>query len=634
MIARRSLFRTLSLGVAATLVVACGGAGPTQVGPSPAAQTITVTVQPAQATVAAGASFTFTAVVAGTSDGSVTWSVAEASGGAVDARGAYTAPQVAGTFHVVAASVADAGAPAVATVTVTAPPDVTGTGSGGGTGTPTGTPTGTDAPPPPPPVAVTAIRLASNIAAVAGGPAVSIPLSSITPSNAARTDLAWFVTSPDRTSVPSASDDASTWGAIDASGTYTPPAASGNCSSATTAACPLVWAVSKASPTVYDASWIILAPAATSGGGTGSTGGGGSALSAPGQPTYADITSSEVTVSWTAVPGAAGYKLERSPDVPGTDHYVEVTAGPGLSFTDTGLAAGTRYWYRVRATDGGRDGPYSAESYVSTSGVGGGGTGGGGTGGGAGAPNWPAIAGKAVFFMHASVGQYLMDGVESIVPSGNAPAIAGHTYSGCDPSATGLSGADIAVGTWTHLYASGAGSGCPNGQAHTKLHFFDQVLRANGNALANKLNAVHGIAFFKFCYVDIPINDDPGGDRTNIAGLRDDYVATLSRLQADFPNITFVHATQPIVSASSSWVNYNPTRNEFDDLLRAQYGASGKLWDLAAAESVDGTYTYAGYPALDPAFTADGSHPDSSLGETTIATSLAEFLGRVAAGAP
>jgi hypothetical protein len=62
-----------------------------------------------------------TATVSGAADTRVAWSVSEGSdGGAVDANGMYTAPRAGGTFHVVAASVADPAQTALAEVTVVA----------------------------------------------------------------------------------------------------------------------------------------------------------------------------------------------------------------------------------------------------------------------------------------------------------------------------------------------------------------------------------------------------------------------------------------------------------------------------------------------------------------------------------
>jgi hypothetical protein len=88
-------------------------------------QPIAVTVSPLAATVVAGNSQSFACTVTGTTDRACTWSVQEgASGGTVTSGGVYTAPQTAGTYHVVATSHADATKSASATVTVTAPPVV------------------------------------------------------------------------------------------------------------------------------------------------------------------------------------------------------------------------------------------------------------------------------------------------------------------------------------------------------------------------------------------------------------------------------------------------------------------------------------------------------------------------------
>ncbi|MBI1753820.1 MAG: hypothetical protein HY014_18440 [Acidobacteria bacterium] len=88
------------------------------------AQGVTVSVSPASATVQAAHTQAFTATVTGATNTAVTWSVQEASGGAVDATGLYTAPATAGTYHVKATSVADTSKSATATVTVTAAPPV------------------------------------------------------------------------------------------------------------------------------------------------------------------------------------------------------------------------------------------------------------------------------------------------------------------------------------------------------------------------------------------------------------------------------------------------------------------------------------------------------------------------------
>jgi len=80
---------------------------------------VTVAVSPASGSVDSCRTLTFAATVTGAADGSVTWSVQEgAAGGTVSAAGVYTAPDVAGTYRVVATSRADPSKSAVATVVV------------------------------------------------------------------------------------------------------------------------------------------------------------------------------------------------------------------------------------------------------------------------------------------------------------------------------------------------------------------------------------------------------------------------------------------------------------------------------------------------------------------------------------
>lgn len=84
---------------------------------------VTVSMSPQTKSVSSDGTVQFTATIGGTSDTRVTWSVTEGStGGTISASGLYQAPSSTGTFHVVAASVADGTKTATATVTVTAAP--------------------------------------------------------------------------------------------------------------------------------------------------------------------------------------------------------------------------------------------------------------------------------------------------------------------------------------------------------------------------------------------------------------------------------------------------------------------------------------------------------------------------------
>jgi hypothetical protein len=80
---------------------------------------VSVMVSPPAPTVFLGAMLTFTANVAGINNMAVTWTVQEgAVGGSITTLGVYTAPQVVGTYHVIATSVADSTKSGSAIITV------------------------------------------------------------------------------------------------------------------------------------------------------------------------------------------------------------------------------------------------------------------------------------------------------------------------------------------------------------------------------------------------------------------------------------------------------------------------------------------------------------------------------------
>jgi len=81
--------------------------------------TLGVSINPATVTLPAGGLQAFTATIEGTSNHGVIWSVHEGvAGGSITSAGVYTAPQAAGTYHVMVVSQADISKSAVATVIV------------------------------------------------------------------------------------------------------------------------------------------------------------------------------------------------------------------------------------------------------------------------------------------------------------------------------------------------------------------------------------------------------------------------------------------------------------------------------------------------------------------------------------
>lgn len=99
-------------------------------------------------------------------------------------------------------------------------------------------------------------------------------------------------------------------------------------------------------------------------GGSTPPGGGGGALPAPGGLAVSGTTDTSVSLSWSAVDGAASYRVYRG----GT----QVGSPASASFTDTGLAADTAYSYTVAAVDSsGAVGAVSAAVAATTTGGGG-----------------------------------------------------------------------------------------------------------------------------------------------------------------------------------------------------------------------------------------------------------------------
>ena len=86
------------------------------------------------------------------------------------------------------------------------------------------------------------------------------------------------------------------------------------------------------------------------------------APSAPGTPSYSNITTSTVTVSWTAGANSTYYSIARATSAGGT--YSQITTTTSLSYNDSGLTPAATYWYKVRGVNAGGNGPYSATSSV------------------------------------------------------------------------------------------------------------------------------------------------------------------------------------------------------------------------------------------------------------------------------
>src|SRR5207248_6476136 len=79
------------------------------------------------------------------------------------------------------------------------------------------------------------------------------------------------------------------------------------------------------------------------------------------------VSTTQINLSWSDNSNnETGFIVERSPD--GTDTWTQVgtPAANATTFQNTGLTAGTKYFYRVRATNGGTDSANSTVANATT----------------------------------------------------------------------------------------------------------------------------------------------------------------------------------------------------------------------------------------------------------------------------
>ncbi|MDQ3952553.1 MAG: S8 family serine peptidase, partial [Actinomycetota bacterium] len=78
-------------------------------------------------------------------------------------------------------------------------------------------------------------------------------------------------------------------------------------------------------------------------------------------------STSQIDLLWGDVSGESAYKVERSPDGVAGWTQIATTSADVVTYRDTGLAAGTTYFYRVRSSGSGGDSDPSNVAFASTS---------------------------------------------------------------------------------------------------------------------------------------------------------------------------------------------------------------------------------------------------------------------------
>lgn len=226
-----------------------------------------------------------------------------------------------------------------------------------------------------------------------------------------------------------------------------------------------------------------------------------------------------------------------------------------------------------------------------------------------------AVVQERVFFAHQSVGQNLIDALPEVA---SRLGVAEIPVTGLD-DAPGRGVVEVAIGA--------------NGYPLGKLEEFASLLRGG---LADRID----VAVLKFCFMDFEPPAPPAGE------VFEAYRATMAALEAEFPEVTFVYTTVPLVTdrtfgdrlqnllgrSSHRLPTHNAAREEFNSRIRAEYAGTGRLFDIASfvAADADGTVTYREsdgreYTAMDGRLASDPGHLNPE-GAAFIGSAFVAFL--------
>ncbi|MDN5763476.1 MAG: hypothetical protein L0H41_14330 [Microlunatus sp.] len=221
------------------------------------------------------------------------------------------------------------------------------------------------------------------------------------------------------------------------------------------------------------------------------------------------------------------------------------------------------------------------------------------------APTLESIAHTRVFFAHRSVGA-------DIVVKG-LPAVFGEY--GVKPPVVN-DGVPLSNGSFGDRWLN------QTENPQSKLQDFDMWVRQKG------VGSAADIAFMKLGFVDIKAE-------TDVPALFHSYKSMMDRLERDYPDVRFLHVTVSV----TRWVPENNAAIEkYNEMMRGQYGDTGRLFDLAAVVSTcpdgksDKHTTSKGdvYFQICKEYTTDGGH----LNERGAELAATAMLGVIAAAEP
>ncbi|PYP52915.1 MAG: hypothetical protein DMD39_06040 [Gemmatimonadetes bacterium] len=229
--------------------------------------------------------------------------------------------------------------------------------------------------------------------------------------------------------------------------------------------------------------------------------------------------------------------------------------------------------------------------------------------------NWRAVARRAVYFGHQSVGADIVDGIEHLNKELALGLRIVQTY---EPSA-------IAHPAFVHFLAG------------VNQHPLSKNV-AMLNVLAARPRADSAIVLLKYCYVDI--------DRdTDVQALFASYRTAVSQIRSRFPDVTIVHTTVPVTTVESvlkgqvkrllgrgSVRQDAIARGRYNALVRAAFAGREPLFDIARVEATRSDGSRAGFvingqtiETLAPENTRDGGHLNTR-GQRIVASELLNVL--------
>ena len=318
---------------------------------------------------------------------------------------------------------------------------------------------------------------------------------------------------------------------------------------------------------------------------------------APSNAAASATSSSAIRVTWTDnSSNEDGFQVQRGASAAGPFAQVGTTGPGAATYDDGGLAAATTYYYRVRAVNTAGNSGWSNVASATTQ--------------GSGPPSMDVgaalavLANKAVFFDHASVGMNTMSGVGRLF----AAATGAHPVR-ADIGQGNIVPSQMANGVWMDHYFI-----ADNGHPVDKMNEFRNI--DLGGGLGARLSTLGGIAFMKLCFADF--NNSPGlNTASEVDGAFATFQTTMSQLQTAYPNVKFVYFTSALRGGG------NGLRERYNDLVRTNYGGTGRVFDLASVESNGATD--ASGPILSPSYN-DGTDHLNTAGQDAVARALVLFL--------